>query len=154
MAFGLLIPLASLFLIRDNFFGLLAAFSLMFAGAVSLWVSTLLLDRGAISGLTWMIAVGIGSYLAYVPFGSILFDRMIASTQVVGTAVFVIYVADALGYTGSVAVQLTKDLVVGETTRLAFFRSFTYLLSIGSSVLILASAVLILRSYRHRPKSA
>jgi len=148
VALGVLAPLALLFCIRDNFYGLLAAFSLMIAGVASLAVSTLLLESGAISGLTWMILVGIGSYLAYVPYGSILFDRMIASTQVMGTAVFAIYVADALGYTGSVAVQLYRDLVAGEATRLAFFRSFTYALSIGGAVLILTSAVLILRSCR------
>jgi len=148
VALGVLVPLALLSCIRDNFLGLLAAFALMIAGAVSLGVSTLLLDRGAISGLTWMILVGIGSYLAYVPYGTILFDRMIASTKVMGTAVFAIYVADALGYSGSVAVQLYKDLAAGEATRLAFFRSFTYALSAGAAALILASAVLILRSSR------
>jgi MFS family permease len=154
VAFGVLVPLALLFLIRDNFIGLLAAFSLMLFGALSLGVSTLLLDRGAISGLSWMILVGIGSYLAYVPYGTILFDRMIAQTQVIGTAVFAIYVADALGYTGSVAVLLFKDLVVGDATRLDFFRSFTYLLSFGSAGLILVSAALILRGGMTRDRSA
>jgi MFS family permease len=150
VAFGVLVPLALLFLIRDNFLGLLAAFALMISGALSLGVSTLLLDRGAISGLSWMILVGIGSYLAYVPYGSILFDRIIAQTHVIGTAVFAIYVADALGYTGSVAVLLFKDLVAGEATRLDFFHSFTYLLCVGSSGLILVSAALILRGGRNR----
>jgi MFS family permease len=154
VAFGVLVPLALLFLIRNNFLGLLAAFSLMLFGALSLGVSTILLDRGAISGLTWMILVGIGSYLAYVPYGSILFDRMIAQTHVIGTAVFAIYVADALGYTGSVAILLFKDLVAGEATRLEFFRSFTYLLSAGSAGLILVSAALILRSGRTRNRTA
>ncbi len=152
VAFGALVPIALLFRIRDNFSGLLAAFALMLFGAVSLGVGTLLLDRGAISGLTWMIWVGVGSYLAYVPYGSILFDRMMATTKVVGTAVFAIYVADALGYTGSVAVILFKDLVAGDTSRLDFFRSFTYLLSAGSAGLILASAVLILRRGRTQPQ--
>ena len=152
VAFGVLVPLALLFLIRDNFFGLLAAFVLMISGALSLGVSTLLLDRDVISGLSWMILVGIGSYLAYIPYGSILFDRMIAQTHVIGTAVFAIYVADALGYTGSVGVQLYKDLVAGETTRLDFFRAFTYALSAGSAALILVSAALILRSTRTQVK--
>lgn len=56
--------------------------------------------------------------------------------------------ARSLGYTGSVAVQIYKDLVAGEATRLAFFRSFTYALSAGAAGLILASAALILRSCR------
>ena len=97
-----------------------------------------------------MILVGIGSYLAYVPYGSILFDRIIAKTHVIGTAVFAIYVADALGYTGSVAILLFKDLVANDVTRLEFFRSFTYILSAGSAGLILASAILILRKDKTR----
>jgi MFS family permease len=148
VAFGVLVPLALLYRIRDNFWGLTAAFALMVIGAVSMGVSTLLFERGSISGLTWMILVGIGSYLAYVPYGSILFDRMLASTHAVGTAVFAIYVADALGYTGSIGVQLTKDLAAGDTTRLEFFRSFTYMLSLGAALLIVMSAVMVLRRCR------
>jgi len=143
---GVLIPLALLFCIRDNFWGLLAAFLMMIGGAAAMGVSTMLFDQGSISGLTWMIVVGVGSYLAYVPYGSILFDRMMASTRVIGTAVFAIYVADALGYTGSVVVQIYKDLAVADATPLAFFKSFTYALSIGAAALILSGAVLILRS--------
>ena len=41
VAFGVLVPLALLFLIRNNFLGLLAAFSLMLFGALSLGVSTI-----------------------------------------------------------------------------------------------------------------
>lgn len=154
VAFGVLVPLALLFLIRDNFFGLLAAFGLMILGTLSLGISTLLLDHGAISGLSWMVLVGVGSYLAYVPYGSILFDRMIARAHVIGTAVFAIYVADALGYTGSMAVLLFKDLIAGEVTRLDFFRSFTYILCVGSSGLILASAILILRKRKNRIRTS
>ena len=79
---------------------------------------------------------------------------MIAQTHVIGTAVFAIYVADALGYTGSVAILLFKDLVAGESTRLEFFRSFTYLLSAGSAGLIMVSAALILRSGKPRSRTA
>ena len=75
---------------------------------------------------------------------------MIASTHVIGTAVFAIYIGDALGYSGSVVIQLYKDLAASETTRLDFFRSFTYALSVGSAALILVSAVLILRRCRVR----
>jgi MFS family permease len=151
---GVLIPLALLFCIRDNFWGLFAAFAMMLSGVISMGVSTMLFDQGLISGLSWMVIVGIGSYLAYVPYGSILFDRMMASTRVVGTAVFAIYVADALGYTGSVFVQIYKDLAASDATPLAFFRSFTYALSIGSAMLILAGAAFILRSCRTQKTSS
>ena len=47
--------------------------------------------------------------------------------------------------------DLEKDLAAGETTRLAFFRLFTYALSVGATALILVSAVLILRRSSSKP---
>ncbi len=92
-----------------------------------------------------MVATGLGSYLVYVPFGSVLFDRLIAATGVAATAVFTIYVADALGYTGSVGVQLYRDLMQSQTTRLAFFHAFTYAMSVGAVVLLAASLLYFVR---------
>ena len=61
-------------------------------------ISTWLLDRGNISGLSWMICVGLGSYLAYVPYGSVLFDRLVASILPACEAQFLLGQAfDALG---------------------------------------------------------
>ena len=56
-----------------------------------------------------------------------------------GTAVFAIYVADALGYSGSVCVQLYKDLGPGES-HLDFFKAFTWFLSIGGTGCVIAGA--------------
>lgn len=142
---GVLALLALLNLIKDNRLGLAGAFAIMASGVALLGLSTLLLDAGKIDGFWWMALVGLGSYLAYVPYGSVLFDRLIASTRFVGTAVFAIYLADAIGYTGSVAVQLYKDLGKGEVSRLGFFRGFTYFMSVLGAALLVASAVYFLR---------
>lgn len=103
--------------------------------------STYLLDAGRIKGDFWMVCVGLGVYLAYVPFGSVLFDRLIAVTSVTGTAVFAIYLMDAFGYTGSVGIQLYKDLVESEASRLEFFRVFTYAMSVIGFVLLAGSCI-------------
>jgi len=126
VAFGVMFSLALLNTVKDNRKGLFATFGLMLFGIVVMGAATLLFDMNIISGLTWMIMIGLGAYLTYVPFGSVLFDRLIASTRAVGTAVFAIYVADALGYTGSVGVQLYKDLFAGGESKLEFFRRYTY----------------------------
>lgn len=144
VAFGVLVMLGGLFLIRNNRWGLIGAYAIMLLGLVLMGGSTLLLDNGAIRGDIWMVLVGLGAYLAYVPFGSVLFDRLIAATRVIGTAVFAIYVADAIGYTGSVGVQLYKDLVETDATRLDFFRRFTYGMSILGVVLMASSCVYFL----------
>ena len=81
---------------------------------------------------------------SYLVYGSVLFERLIAYRRTVGTAVFAIYVADALGYTGSVVVQLWRDLFAGEGTRFDFFRIFSYAMSVGGVVLLLVSSALLL----------
>ncbi len=144
VAFGVITPLAFLFLIKNNRWGLLGAFLIMGTGTALLGLGTMLFDAGQITGLQWMIMIGLGSYLAYVPFGSVLFDRLMATTRTVGTAVFAIYVADALGYTGSVGVRLYKDLAESRMSDLDFMRLFSYSLAVLASVLFVASAVYFL----------
>lgn len=113
---------------------------LMMAGA------TFALDAGLLRGreLWWMVLVGLGSYLAYVPFGSVLFERLMASTHFRGNAVFAIYIADSIGYTGSIALQVYKDLFQSNMNRFEFFHSFTYVFSLLGTVLLLASCVYFL----------
>ena len=144
VALGVMAALAALSLIKDNRRGLIGAFVIMTGGAAMMGVSTILLDNGLIAGRDWMILVGLGAYLTYVPFGSVLFDRLIAGTRATGTAVFAIYVADAIGYTGAVGVQLYKDLGQSDISRLEFFRLMTYGLSILAFVGLAASCLYFL----------
>ncbi|MDX2132377.1 MAG: DUF5690 family protein [Planctomycetota bacterium] len=141
IAFGVMGTLALLSLVKNNRSGLLVALGIMGFGVALMGGATLLLDAGAISGLLWMILVGMGAYLCYVPYGSVLFDRLMACTGFVGTAVFAIYMADALGYTGSVAVQLYKDLGAGDMSRLGFLRYMTYGVSALGVLMIAGSGV-------------
>lgn len=143
--FGVMGSLALLNLIKDNRAGLIGAFMVMTGGVAMMGIGTLLLEAGLISGFWWMTLTGLGSYLAYVPYGAVLFDRLIASTRVVGTAVFAIYLADAIGYTGSVGVQLLKDLAGHDVTRLGFFKGFTYFMSILGVLCLSASCLYFMR---------
>lgn len=137
--------MSSLNRVRDRERGLQVLFVVMTAGLGLLGGATLALDRRWLSGQGWMICVGLGAYLAYVPFSSFLFDRLMAATRFTGTAVFAVNVADAVGYTGSVGVQLYKDLVVASASRLGFFKLFTYGLSLGGCALLVAAGVYFAR---------
>lgn len=148
IAFGVMIVLAALNLIKSNRLGLIGAYAIMAGGTALMGLSTLLFDAGLLSGLWWMGLVGLGSYLAYVPYGSVLFDRTIAATRVAGTAVFAIYIADAIGYSGSVGVQLYKDLGQSTLSRFAFFRDYTYFTSILGTFLLIGSCIYFLRKSR------
>jgi uncharacterized protein DUF5690 len=125
--------LGAMSLVRDRRRGLVGVFAVMTAGLVLIGGATLGRQGGWLSGQAWMICVGLGGYLAYVPFSSFLFDRIMAATRFAGTAVFAVNLADAVGYTGSVGLLLFKDLVAHDTSRLAFFESWSYALSIGGS---------------------
>ncbi len=150
VAFGVITTLAFLFLIKDNRRGLIGAYVVMTSGLVLLTVSNLLREREVIDGFWWMTLVGLGSYLAYVPFGSVLFDRLIATTRVVGTAVFAIYVADAIGYTGSVGILLLRDQIFAGVSWVEFFTGFTYFMSLLGGVLLVASCLYFLRRHARR----
>jgi MFS family permease len=149
VAFGVLGALAALNLIRNNRLGLIGAFVIMAFGTALLGVGTLLLDAHRISGLTWMIMCGLGVYLAYVPYGSVLFDRLIASTRAVGTAVFTIYVADAIGYVGVITVLTSKDKFATNMSRLDFLRNMSYFMAILGTVLLVSSCLYFLLAHKH-----
>ena len=154
VAFGVMGALACLTFIKNNRLGLVGAFVLMTSGMILLGVGTLLFSAKLINGFWWMTLTGLGSYLAYVPFGSVLFDRLIASTRAAGTAVFAIYVADAIGYTGSVGVQLFKDLAQAKISRVGFFTGFTYFMAVLGAVCFSASCVYFLRRGPARVEAA
>lgn len=124
---AVLAVLALLFLIKDNRRGLLTIQVVQFVGCAIIPLATLAYQAELLSNWTWMTSVGLGLYLNYVPFGSSLFDRMIAATGVAGTAGFMIYVTDAFGYLGSVMLVLYKNFGQPNLSWLEFFISFSYI---------------------------
>lgn len=145
VAIGVVGSLATLNFFREQRRGLLATYAVMTGGTLLLAGATVALDLGWIDGFAWMTLVGLGSYLAYVPYGSLLFERLMASSGLVGTAVFAIYVADAAGYTGSVGMMLYKDLIASEMSRVAFFKTFTWLMAAVGAICLVWSCWTFLR---------
>ena len=72
--------------------------------------STILFSFKMISPTTWMTMAGLGLYLGYVPYNAIFFDRMISTFHYRSNVGFIIYVADSLGYLGSVTLLLIKEI--------------------------------------------
>lgn len=126
VAAGVLVVLALMALIKDNRKALVAIHLIMAGGCALIGISTLLWTSGLIGPVTWMILVGLGLYIAYVPFGSMLFDRLFAATGAVGTAGFLIYVTDAFGYLGSVGLLFFKNFGFKELSWLEFFLNASY----------------------------
>jgi hypothetical protein len=126
VAIAVLVPLALVMRIGDNRKALLVIHALIGAGVVLVGGSTLLYQAGILDPAIWMINVGIGLYLGYVPFNCILFDRLVASVGIVATAGFLIYVADAFGYLGSVGLLAYKEFAEPDLSWLEFFVTMSY----------------------------
>lgn len=138
---GVLASLAVIMLIKDNRRALLVIHLVMLAGAALMVGATALFQAGLLPGAAWMVLVGLGAYLAYVPYGCVLFDRLFAALAAVGTAGFLIYVTDAFGYVGSIAVMLYKDFAEKGAPPHEFLQRFTYLTGAVAFVLLLVSTV-------------
>lgn len=122
-----MLALASVNFLKTNRLAVHMVYFMMTAGSVMVGLSTAIFELGWISGTTWVTTVGLGLYLAYVPFGCILFDRIIALMGTPATALFTIYLTDAIGYTGSIIVVLYKKFGQSEASKLEYFQSFAYL---------------------------
>jgi len=132
-----LLILASLVLVRDNRRALMAVHAIVMSGALLIGLSTLAFQFGMVSPLVWMILSGLGLYLGYAPFNAMLFDRLVAASRTAGTAGFLIYVADASGYAGSVALTLLRNVPGVTLDWLHFFIWLAYASS-GICVVMMA----------------
>jgi MFS family permease len=132
--------LGALMLIRANMRALLVMHGVVIAGAVLLGLATFAFQAGVIGPILWMILTGAGLYLSYTPFNAMLFDRMIAAIGKAGNAGFLIYIADASGYCGSVALLLYRSFADPGARWLPFFITCCYTTAVVVGLLTLASA--------------
>lgn len=134
-----LVCMGSLMLIKNNKIALMVNHIIIGMGMVLIGVSNFLFEASLISAPLWMILVGIGLYLGYIPFNSIFFDRLIATFKYIGTVGFIMYVADSFGYLGSVVVLFYKEFGQANLSWLDFFISGGYIISVAGTLLILGS---------------
>ncbi len=142
--------LAAIALIRDNMRALLTLHAAILAGALLLAGATFAFQAGWIAPLSWMILVGTGLYLGYVPFSAMLFDRLIALLGRPANAGFLIYVADASGYGGSVGLLVYRSLAAPKIAWLHFFTGCIY--AVAALVALLASLSALYFATRERPR--
>jgi hypothetical protein len=139
VSLAVLVIMGSIMLIKNNKKALMVNHLIIMAGMVLIGISTLLFQNKSIDAPLWMVLIGTGLYMGYVPFNSIFFDRLIAAFRYVGTVGFIMYVADAFGYVGSVGVLFLKEFTAAEMSYIDLFISGGYMISVAGSLLILAS---------------
>jgi hypothetical protein len=139
--------MAGLNLFTNHRRAIVAVHLVIVGGFAILGFATLAFVQGWLSGYGWMVWVGVGMYLAYVPYGAVLFERLMAGSRLAGTSVFAIQLADGIGYTGSVLVQLYRDLFHGDSDRLAFIIPYASIVAVVGALCMTASASLTLRRF-------
>ncbi|TCV96032.1 hypothetical protein EC912_102381 [Luteibacter rhizovicinus] len=137
---GVLTMTALLCLVRDNMRALMLNHALIGGGLVCAGLATMAFVEHMLTPMAWMTFVGLGLYLAYVPLNCMYFERVMASFRVVGTASFVMYLADASGYLGSVAMLLIKQFGGLHLNWTEFFIRAVLLCSMAGIVLISLAA--------------
>ena len=106
-----LVLIGSLIAIRNNYKALMIVHLIVLAGFLLAGISTLLFVEGMISPITWITSIGVGLYMGYIPYNSVLFERFIATFRISSNVGFLIYLADSFGYLGSVGVILAKAVL-------------------------------------------
>lgn len=139
VAVVVLVIMASLMYIKDNMKALIANHYIILAGILLVGASTFAFESGLISPVWWMIFVGLGLYMGYVPFNCILFDRFIATYKTAANAGFLIYISDSFGYLGSVGLQLFKNFGQADISWYHFFIETGYILTIFGGALTVFS---------------
>jgi hypothetical protein len=144
-----LVTLALVMFIRDNRRAFLANLALVAAGLAIAGLSSLAFQARLIGPISWMITLGAGLYLSYTPFNALLFDRFIAAGGRIGTAGFLIYVADASGYVSSVALLIVRNFVGMQLSWVEFLRVISYAVALAGLALIVGAALYFRRRLTH-----
>ena len=122
----ILILLAGVVLIKNSKYALKSLHFIIAAGLLLVMGSTYLYTSGQMSAIVWMVLHGVGLYLSYIAFQSVYYERFIAAFQVKGNVGYLIYLADFIGYIGSVTILLLKEFVGFEVQWDVFFIYLSY----------------------------
>jgi hypothetical protein len=147
-----LMAISLLILIRNNLLAFSVIHVMIICGCILAGLSTVLFNLQIIGPESWMTLAGLGLYLGYVPYNAIFFERMIASFNYKSNVGFVMYIADAMGYLGSISVLLIKELVKPGISWELFFRHGLLILSFAGVLSGLLSLVYFLQTAHRRKK--
>lgn len=136
------------FLIRNNYKAFQLNNVIIIGGFILAAAATAGYHWQMISPVTWIITASAGLYLGYVPYNCFYFERMLAAYKVPGNVGFLIYIADAFGYLGTVVVLLVKEFVKIHYTWVDFFTTIFYAAAAGGVVLVMWGSVLFDRIYK------
>lgn len=135
------------FLIRNNYRAFQLNNIIIIGGFALAATATIAYHLHWISPVIWITSASAGLYFGYVPYNCFYFERMLAAYKVPGNVGFLIYIADAFGYMGTVVVLLVKEFVKIKYTWVDFFTGMFYISAAAGILLVLWGSVLYAKIY-------
>ena len=137
-----------LVMIRKNALAFKIVHLVILGGFLLAGISSWLFISKQLDGALWMQLVGLGLYMAYIPFNCIFFERMIATFKVAGNVGFLIYIADSFGYLGSVTVMMIKEILKVQLNWSSFYSNAAIVFSIIGVIGSLCSLIYFNKKYQ------
>jgi len=134
-----LVAISLLILVKQNLKAFRIIHIMIISGCLLIGVGTILFGLGLIGPMVWMTMAGLGLYLGYVPYNAVFFERLLATFHYKGNVGFLIYVADSIGYLGSVSVLLVKELGQPNISWGTFFKNSVMTVAIAGGICAILS---------------
>ena len=148
IAVSVLILIASMIYINNNKLAFQISQLIILAGFILCGISTFLFMQQIITGYVWIVLVGLGLYMGYIPFNCILFDRMIASFKIKGNVGYFMYLVDSFGYLATVFVIIAKGSMGISISWTYFYSHGVLALSILGSLISITTLLYFNKKYK------
>lgn len=139
VALGVLVINGCAVCIRNNRNAFFVSMATCLVGFLTIAIALVCVQANVIGAFAFMVFVGLGLYLPYVAMHTTVFERILAMTRQRGNLGFLMYVADAFGYLGYVAVMITRNMTSTDGDFLTFFISLCWVAIGLSFVCVLGS---------------
>lgn len=136
------------FLIKNHFNALFLMLGIMALGLLMMASGGYLLQQGILKAESWYLWIGIGAYLIFVPFQTVVFERLIAALSLKGNAGFVMYIADSTAYLGSVVLVIAKETGLVVQNPLALFLMVCNWLAILGFLALIITVIAMLKRHK------
>jgi hypothetical protein len=103
---------------------------MIFGGCILILFSTIFFQNNHLNPFGWTVLMGIGIYMAYVPYNGMLFERLLAVLKEKANVGFLFYLADFSGYLATVILLIYQNLGTQKTSWLAFLMDLSLILPV------------------------
>ncbi|MBC7643370.1 MAG: hypothetical protein H7174_13725 [Flavobacterium sp.] len=130
---------ALMYFVKDHKMAFYLSHLMILVGCLIILISTISFQNYAINSFGWTVFLGIGLYMAYVPYNGMLFDRLLAVLKEKANVGFLFYLADFSGYLATVFILIYQNFGTQKTSWLSFLTDLAQILPIVCIISITVS---------------